>query len=102
MQNFGLVFARICFIIYCQITAGLLHIIATSLVFYGPDLMLHKFLCICCCKLLTFADLMKLFAADFVLDFVPEGKPLRGDPKEPLRVDILFQHIQNMFHRICN
>ncbi|KAJ0267082.1 Pyruvate decarboxylase 2 [Hirschfeldia incana] len=28
--------------------------------------------------------------------FVPEGKPLREDPKEPLRVHVLFQHIQKM------
>ncbi|KAK9715994.1 hypothetical protein RND81_06G204400 [Saponaria officinalis] len=28
--------------------------------------------------------------------FVPEGKPLKCDPKEPLRVNVLFQHIQTM------
>lgn len=28
--------------------------------------------------------------------FVPEGHPLKSQPKEPLRVNILFQHIQNM------
>ncbi|XP_010482907.1 PREDICTED: pyruvate decarboxylase 2 isoform X2 [Camelina sativa] len=28
--------------------------------------------------------------------FVPEGKPLRDNPNEPLRVNVLFQHIQNM------
>lgn len=28
--------------------------------------------------------------------FVPEGKPLKCEPNEPLRVNILFQHIQNM------
>ena len=28
--------------------------------------------------------------------FVPEGKPLKCKPKEPLRVNVLFQHIQNM------
>uniref|UniRef100_A0A2P2J9Z4 pyruvate decarboxylase n=1 Tax=Rhizophora mucronata TaxID=61149 RepID=A0A2P2J9Z4_RHIMU len=28
--------------------------------------------------------------------FVPDGHPLKSDPKEPLRVNVLFQHIQNM------
>jgi pyruvate decarboxylase len=28
--------------------------------------------------------------------FVPEGQPLRGAPKEPLRVNVLFEHIQKM------
>ena len=28
--------------------------------------------------------------------FVPEGQPLRGAPKEPLRVNVLFQHVQKM------
>ncbi|VFQ71194.1 unnamed protein product [Cuscuta campestris] len=28
--------------------------------------------------------------------FVPEGQPLKCEPKEPLRVNILFQHIQKM------
>ncbi|XP_021891013.1 pyruvate decarboxylase 2 [Carica papaya] len=28
--------------------------------------------------------------------FVPEGQPVKGDPVEPLRVNVLFQHIQNM------
>ncbi|KAK9699169.1 hypothetical protein RND81_08G157000 [Saponaria officinalis] len=28
--------------------------------------------------------------------FVPEGQPLKCDPKEPLRVNVLFQHIQKM------
>ncbi|GAB4833995.1 Pyruvate decarboxylase 3 [Ancistrocladus abbreviatus] len=28
--------------------------------------------------------------------YVPEGKPLKSDPKEPLRVNVLFQHIQNL------
>ncbi|XP_047319823.1 pyruvate decarboxylase 2-like [Impatiens glandulifera] len=28
--------------------------------------------------------------------FVPEGKALKGSPKEALRVNILFEHIQNM------
>ncbi|KAJ6865323.1 pyruvate decarboxylase 2 [Populus alba x Populus x berolinensis] len=28
--------------------------------------------------------------------YVPEGQPLRGAPKEPLRVNVLFQHIQKM------
>ncbi|RVW83987.1 Pyruvate decarboxylase 2 [Vitis vinifera] len=28
--------------------------------------------------------------------YVPEGQPLRSDPKEPLRVNVLFQHIQKM------
>ncbi|KAH9607530.1 hypothetical protein KSS87_017460 [Heliosperma pusillum] len=28
--------------------------------------------------------------------FVPEGKPLKCVPKEPLRVNVLFQHVQNM------
>ncbi|XP_028794934.1 pyruvate decarboxylase 1 [Neltuma alba] len=28
--------------------------------------------------------------------FVPERKPLRGEPKEPLRVNILFEHNQKM------
>ncbi|GMH23006.1 hypothetical protein Nepgr_024849 [Nepenthes gracilis] len=28
--------------------------------------------------------------------YVPEGKPLRSDPKEPLRVNVLFQHIQTL------
>nr|XP_023928798.1 pyruvate decarboxylase 2 [Quercus suber] len=28
--------------------------------------------------------------------FVPEGHPLKSAPKEPLRVNVLFQHIQNM------
>ncbi|XP_057982954.1 pyruvate decarboxylase 1-like [Malania oleifera] len=28
--------------------------------------------------------------------FVPDGQPLHGNPKEPLRVNILFKHIQNL------
>ncbi|KAJ6913317.1 pyruvate decarboxylase 2-like [Populus alba x Populus x berolinensis] len=28
--------------------------------------------------------------------FVPEGEPLRNAPQEPLRVNVLFQHIQKM------
>lgn len=28
--------------------------------------------------------------------FVPNGVPLKCDPKEPLRVNVMFQHIQNM------
>ena len=28
--------------------------------------------------------------------FVPEGHPLKAAPKEPLRVNVLFQHIQKM------
>lgn len=28
--------------------------------------------------------------------FVPEGHPLKSEPKEALRVNILFQHIQKM------
>lgn len=28
--------------------------------------------------------------------FVPEGHPLKCQPKEPLRVNVMFQHIQNM------
>lgn len=28
--------------------------------------------------------------------FVPEGHPLKAGPNEPLRVNVLFQHIQNM------
>ncbi|CAI8601020.1 unnamed protein product [Vicia faba] len=28
--------------------------------------------------------------------FVPEGLPLKSQPREPLRVNVLFQHIQNM------
>ncbi|KAG6629058.1 hypothetical protein CIPAW_14G057300 [Carya illinoinensis] len=28
--------------------------------------------------------------------YIPEGLPLKSQPKEPLRVNILFQHIQNM------
>lgn len=28
--------------------------------------------------------------------FVPEGRPLKCEPNEPLRVNILFQHIQKM------
>lgn len=28
--------------------------------------------------------------------FVPEGHPLKSEPKEPLRVNILFPHIQNL------
>ncbi|XP_028760918.1 pyruvate decarboxylase 2-like [Neltuma alba] len=28
--------------------------------------------------------------------FVPDGKPVRGEPKEPLRVNILFEHVQKM------
>lgn len=28
--------------------------------------------------------------------FVPEGKPLKCEPNEPLRVNVLFQHIQKM------
>lgn len=28
--------------------------------------------------------------------FVPEGKPLKCEPKQALRVNVLFQHIQNM------
>ncbi|KAK2632747.1 hypothetical protein EUGRSUZ_L01137 [Eucalyptus grandis] len=28
--------------------------------------------------------------------YVPDGRPLKHDPKEPLRVNVLFQHIQNM------
>ncbi|KAJ0807475.1 putative pyruvate decarboxylase [Helianthus annuus] len=28
--------------------------------------------------------------------YVPEGHPVKGDPKEALRVNVLFEHIQNM------
>ena len=28
--------------------------------------------------------------------FVPEGLPVKSEPREPLRVNVLFQHIQNM------
>ncbi|KAL5550538.1 hypothetical protein UlMin_000714 [Ulmus minor] len=28
--------------------------------------------------------------------FVPEGKPLKCEPREPLRVNVMFQHIQNL------
>lgn len=28
--------------------------------------------------------------------YVPEGVPLKSEPKEPLRVNVLFQHIQKM------
>jgi pyruvate decarboxylase len=28
--------------------------------------------------------------------FVPEGEPLRNAPEEPLRVNVLFQHVQKM------
>ncbi|WRX23528.1 Thiamine pyrophosphate enzyme [Theobroma cacao] len=28
--------------------------------------------------------------------FVPEGHPLKASPREPLRVNVLFQHIQNL------
>ncbi|XVE62069.1 hypothetical protein DITRI_Ditri06bG0089500 [Diplodiscus trichospermus] len=28
--------------------------------------------------------------------FVPEGHPLKSEPKEPLRINVLFQHIQKM------
>ncbi|XP_019413565.1 PREDICTED: pyruvate decarboxylase 2 isoform X2 [Lupinus angustifolius] len=28
--------------------------------------------------------------------FVPDGHPLEAEPKEPLRVNVLFKHIQNM------
>lgn len=28
--------------------------------------------------------------------FVPEGKPLKSEPEEPLRVNVLFQHVQKM------
>ncbi|KAK3406835.1 hypothetical protein EUGRSUZ_K02968 [Eucalyptus grandis] len=28
--------------------------------------------------------------------YVPDGRPVKRDPKEPLRVNVLFQHIQNM------
>ncbi|KAK2631915.1 hypothetical protein EUGRSUZ_L02272 [Eucalyptus grandis] len=28
--------------------------------------------------------------------YIPEGRPLKRDPKEPLRVNVLVQHIQNM------
>ena len=28
--------------------------------------------------------------------FVPDGHPLKSDPGEPLRVNVLFQHIQDM------
>ncbi|CAA3009034.1 pyruvate decarboxylase 1 [Olea europaea subsp. europaea] len=28
--------------------------------------------------------------------YVPEGHPLKSEPKEPLRVNVLFQHIQKM------
>lgn len=28
--------------------------------------------------------------------YVPEGHPVKSDPKEPLRVNVLFEHIQNM------
>ncbi|CAM8916344.1 unnamed protein product [Rhodiola kirilowii] len=31
--------------------------------------------------------------------FVPEGQPLRCDPNEPLRVNVLFQHIQKMLSK---
>lgn len=28
--------------------------------------------------------------------FVPDGLPVKSEPREPLRVNVLFQHIQNM------
>jgi pyruvate decarboxylase len=28
--------------------------------------------------------------------YIPDGVPLKSEPKEPLRVNVLFQHIQNM------
>ncbi|KAK6779758.1 hypothetical protein RDI58_021942 [Solanum bulbocastanum] len=28
--------------------------------------------------------------------YVPDGQPLKCEPKEALRVNVLFQHIQNM------
>ncbi|XP_050211712.1 pyruvate decarboxylase 1-like [Mercurialis annua] len=28
--------------------------------------------------------------------YVPEGQPLKSEPKEPLRVNVLFQHVQKM------
>lgn len=28
--------------------------------------------------------------------YIPDGVPLQSEPKEPLRVNVLFQHIQNM------
>ena len=28
--------------------------------------------------------------------FVPEGRPLKCEPREPLRVNVLFQHVQKM------
>ncbi|KAF8032041.1 hypothetical protein BT93_D1061 [Corymbia citriodora subsp. variegata] len=28
--------------------------------------------------------------------YVPDGRPLKREPKEPLKVNVLFQHIQNM------
>ncbi|KAI3441407.1 uncharacterized protein J3R85_002313 [Psidium guajava] len=31
--------------------------------------------------------------------YVPDGRPLKCDPKEPLRVNVLYQHIQNMLSR---
>lgn len=31
--------------------------------------------------------------------FVPEGQPLRSEPSEPLRVNVLFQHIQKMLSK---
>ncbi|AES79534.1 pyruvate decarboxylase [Medicago truncatula] len=31
--------------------------------------------------------------------FVPDGKPLKSAPKEPLRVNVMFQHIQQMLSR---
>ncbi|KAF7845311.1 pyruvate decarboxylase 2 [Senna tora] len=30
--------------------------------------------------------------------YVPEGQPLKAAPKEPLRVNVLFQHIQKMLY----
>ena len=32
--------------------------------------------------------------------FVPEGHPLKGSPKESLRVNVLFEHIHNESHVI--
>jgi len=31
--------------------------------------------------------------------FFPEGLPVKSEPREPLRVNVLFQHIQNMLSR---
>ncbi|KAL8465352.1 hypothetical protein ACS0TY_034737 [Phlomoides rotata] len=31
--------------------------------------------------------------------YVPEGSPVKSEPKEPLRVNVLFQHIQKMLTR---